>query len=129
MAESNYGSRDKRGHYRPHKRVGYPPIFVWPLQPRAALKWVFAVPGYLVPWNVFYICVGVLSWFLLSPPLGAYAKISFQTFKLSLSNKNQDNFLLKMPSFVFKTMAFELDFDIHGQLTKSTNFLHITDTL
>ena len=82
MAESNYGSRDKRGHYRPHKRVGYPPIFIWPLQPRAALKWVFAVPGYLVPWNVFYICVGVLSWFLLSPPLEAYAKISFQTFFL-----------------------------------------------
>ena len=87
MAESNYGSRDKRGHYRPHKRVGYPPIFIWPLQPRAALKWVFAVPGYLVPWNVFYICVGVLSWFLLSPPLEAYAKISFQTFFLVFLKK------------------------------------------
>jgi len=87
MAESNYGSRDKRGHYRPHKRVGYPPIFIWPLQPRAALKWVFAVPGYLVPWNVFYICVGVLSWFLLSPPLEAYAKVSFQTFFLVFLKK------------------------------------------
>lgn len=73
MSEANHGSRDERGHYRPNKRIGYPPVFVWPPRPLPALKWMFALPGYFVPWNLFYVAVGVLAWFLLSPPLEAYA--------------------------------------------------------
>jgi len=72
MSESDYGSRDERGHYSPNKRVGYPPVFVWPFQPLRALKWVFALPGYLMPWNLFYVGVGLLSWYFLSPPFEAY---------------------------------------------------------
>ena len=32
LVESNFGTRDERDHYHPYKRVGYPPIFVWPMQ-------------------------------------------------------------------------------------------------
>ena len=73
MGETDYGQRDDKGHYIPKKRVGYPPVFVWPLKPIAALKWVFAIPGYFVPWNLFYVGVGLLAWFIFSPPLEAYA--------------------------------------------------------
>ncbi len=38
LAESDYGHRDKRGHYKPDERVSYPPVFVWPLKPIGALK-------------------------------------------------------------------------------------------
>ena len=44
--ELGYGNRDRRGHYRPNKKVGYPPVFIWPAQPTKALKWIFSVPGY-----------------------------------------------------------------------------------
>ena len=69
MAESDYGHRDKRGHYKPDERVSYPPVFVWPLKPIGALKWAFSIPGYFVPWNLFYVLVGLLSWFYFSQPL------------------------------------------------------------
>ena len=73
MSETDFGKRDDRGHYRPAKRVGYPPVFVWPAQPLRALRWVVALPGYFLPWNLFYVAVGLLAWFVLSPPLEAYA--------------------------------------------------------
>ena len=73
MSEADFGKRDDKGHYRPAKRVGYPPVFVWPVQPLRALRWVFALPGYVLPWNLFYVAVGLLAWFVLSPPLEAYA--------------------------------------------------------
>lgn len=73
MSEADFGKRDDKGHYRPAKRVGYPPVFVWPVQPLRALRWVFALPGYFLPWNLFYVAVGLLAWFALSPPLEDYA--------------------------------------------------------
>tara|TARA_B110001450_G_scaffold62703_1_gene59547 strand:- start:1571 stop:1843 length:273 start_codon:yes stop_codon:yes gene_type:complete len=61
LAESDYGHRDKRGHYKPHERVSYPPVFVWPLKPVGTFKWVFAIPGYFVSWNLFYALAGLLT--------------------------------------------------------------------
>ena len=73
MTESDFGTRDEKGHYSPNKRVGYPPVFVWPPKPLSAFRWVFALPGYFLPWNIFYVVVGLAAWFWLSPPLEAYA--------------------------------------------------------
>lgn len=73
MTESDFGTRDEKGHYSPNKRVGYPPVFVWPPKPISAFRWVFALPGYFLPWNIFYVVVGLAAWFWLSPPLEAYA--------------------------------------------------------
>ena len=69
MEDSKFGKRDNRNHYLPNKMVGYPPVFVWPFTPIRALKWIFSIPGYFLPWNAFYVLVGVLTWWLLSPPL------------------------------------------------------------
>ena len=74
--EQNHGNRDARGHYRPNKRVGYPPVFVWPIKPFLALRWVFGLPGYFLPWNLFYVSVGLLAWYVLSPPLEAYGSLN-----------------------------------------------------
>ena len=73
MSDSEYGAIDNKGHYRPKKRVAYPPIFIWPLKPLAAVKWILSIPGYFLPWNTFYVIIGLLSWFYFSPPLEAYA--------------------------------------------------------
>ena len=68
LVESNFGTRDERGHYYPSKRVGYPPIFVWPLQPVRSLKWILSMPGYFLPWNSLYIIIGILiGWFIPRP--------------------------------------------------------------
>ena len=82
MTETEFGTRDDRGHYVPNKRVGYPPVFIWPVKPWAAFRWVFSVPGYFLPWNMFYVGVGLVAWFWLSPPLEAYASPSPVTLLL-----------------------------------------------
>ena len=82
--ELEYGSRDRRGHYRPNKKVGYPPVFIWPAQPIKALKWIISIPGYFLPWNLFYVLVGLISWFFISPPLEAYAQLEIQTILIVL---------------------------------------------
>ena len=81
MKEKYFGERDRKGHY-PKKRVSYPPIFIWPLAPIQALKWIFSVPGYFLPWNLFYVGIGLVSWFILSPPLEDYAELGITNFLL-----------------------------------------------
>lgn len=76
MDDLKFGTRDARGHYSPNKVITYPPVFVWPLQPLAALRWVFAWPGYFLLWNAVYLIVGTIVWFCLSPPLDQMANPS-----------------------------------------------------
>ena len=77
LIELKFGRRDRKGNYKPNKRVQYPPVFVWPLQPLAAAKWLIAIPGYFLPWNTLYVIIGLLVWFALSPPLALYADPNF----------------------------------------------------
>ena len=79
MDEMNFGTRDARGNWSPKKTIDYGPVFVWPPKPKAVLKWFFAFPGYLFPWNVLYALAAVGIWYFLTPPL-----VHFQTFSLSL---------------------------------------------
>ena len=67
MDETVYGSRDKRGDWRPSLPLSYPPVFVLPPQPLGFLKWLFGYDGYLWPWNALYALIAVLFWFWLTP--------------------------------------------------------------
>ena len=82
-----WASRQKRT-LQAGERVSYPPVFVWPLKPIGALKWVFYIPGYFVPWNLFYVLVGLLSWFYFSPPLEAYAQINIKVFLIAFARNS-----------------------------------------
>jgi len=78
MDEMNFGSRDARGNWSPKKPIDYGPAFAWPPKPGAVLKWFFAFPGYLLPWNLLYAIAAICIWYFLTPPLA-----HFQTFSLS----------------------------------------------
>jgi len=67
MDDAAYGTRDKRGFWSPNKRIANAPIFYFPPQPAAILKWLFGVPGYLMPWNLFLFAVTLGVWFFLTP--------------------------------------------------------------
>ena len=69
MDDKAYGARDSRGFWRPFKNIEYPPVFVWPGEPRGFLKWLFGYPGYLYPWNGFYAALTVLVWLFATPSL------------------------------------------------------------
>ncbi|MBN8629692.1 MAG: sterol desaturase family protein [Rhodobacterales bacterium] len=74
MKDTDFGSRDKRGHWTPNKKPQRAPIFVWPAQPKKFLKWL---PGYVWPWNFSYFTVALVSWLFLTPDLAR-----MQTFQI-----------------------------------------------
>jgi sterol desaturase/sphingolipid hydroxylase (fatty acid hydroxylase superfamily) len=61
-----FGTRDKRGNWKPSKAIEYPRVFVWPVDFRAILGWV---PEYLAPWNFLYAAIGVAFWLWLTPSI------------------------------------------------------------
>jgi sterol desaturase/sphingolipid hydroxylase (fatty acid hydroxylase superfamily) len=59
--------RDSRGEWKPERRLQAPPVFVWPAQPVAFVRWFFGYPGYLLPWNAAYAVTAVATWSFLTP--------------------------------------------------------------
>ncbi len=78
MDDKSHGTENARGYWTPKERVSYGPAFAWPPQPKALLKWFFAVPGYLLPWNVLYAIAAVAIWMFLTPPLEIFETFSFK---------------------------------------------------
>jgi len=68
MAQENFGIRDRSGEWRPGL-VQTAPLFVWPPRPIQFLKWLFGYEGYLLPWQVTYVAIAVVTWLFLTPDL------------------------------------------------------------
>ena len=49
------------------------PVWAWPPAPLKLLKWVFAYPGFLLPWNVVFFGIAVATWAYLTPELARMA--------------------------------------------------------
>ena len=78
ISENTFGKRDRRGHWKPFKKLGYAPLFVRPLQPMKLLEWIFGYPGYILPWNLAFFAISVLVWYLFTPPIE-----TMKTFELN----------------------------------------------
>src|SRR5882724_11467068 len=77
MDDSQFGVRDRRGHWRTFKPLRYPAVFVWPLQPKMIAKWVLVPDGYMLPWNLFYAAIAVLYWLYVTPSLETMKTLTF----------------------------------------------------
>ena len=71
--QSEFGSRNAKGEWRPPYPVRYAPIFVWPPRPFDVLKWLLSYPGFLWPWNSVYLLITIVSWLYLQPALSRCA--------------------------------------------------------
>ena len=76
MDDLLYGTRNKRGDWRPFDPIKLPPVFVWPVQPIKFLKWLFGFNGYLWPWNAAWLATSAVFWYLLLPPMDVMATLS-----------------------------------------------------
>ena len=74
MSEVADEARSGGGEWRPADRPGTVPLWAWPPRPLATLKWVFAYPGYLFPWNAIYFPIALLTWAYLTPELSRAAE-------------------------------------------------------
>ena len=66
MDEALYGTRDRRGQYRPNAPLDVAPFWRRPVRARAILDWL---PGYFLPWNLLFASSAVLYWWLAVPPV------------------------------------------------------------
>jgi len=64
MDDLTYGTRNKRGDWKPSKPLEVAPILVFPPQPLKFLKWL---PGYFFPYNVIFMLLAAIFWFWLTP--------------------------------------------------------------
>lgn len=69
MDDALCGTRDKRGNWKPDRRPKRSSVFVWPVQPKTFLRWLFGYPDYLWPWNTFFFAISLAAWVYLTPSL------------------------------------------------------------
>jgi sterol desaturase/sphingolipid hydroxylase (fatty acid hydroxylase superfamily) len=76
MEDALLGSRNQRGEWKPAELIKAAPIFAFPPQPLAVLKWLFLYPGYLLPWGVFFAGVSTIVWLFLTPSVETMRTLS-----------------------------------------------------
>lgn len=64
---------DSSDIYKPDYQIKMPPLFEWPPQPLAALRWLFF--GMLFPWGFIFIGLAFVSWYYLTPSLGVMSEL------------------------------------------------------
>jgi sterol desaturase/sphingolipid hydroxylase (fatty acid hydroxylase superfamily) len=74
MDDLKFGTRDKRGNWKPNAPLEIAPVFVFPPRPLAFLKWL---PGYFLPWNVIWMVSALAYWFLVVPPMEVMATLAW----------------------------------------------------
>ncbi|MBV8455363.1 MAG: hypothetical protein JO122_01955 [Acetobacteraceae bacterium] len=76
MDDTLYGTRNRRGDWKPSTLSKYPPVFVW-ARPVKFVKWLFGYPGYILPWNLVYAGISLLLWRYLMPPMALMKTLSW----------------------------------------------------
>lgn len=64
MDDLDYGTRDKRGHWRPNEPLSVGPLLDQPWSFWRVLRWL---PSYLIPWNAMFLGTATLIWIWLTP--------------------------------------------------------------
>ncbi|MCK1738254.1 sterol desaturase family protein [Bradyrhizobium sp. 138] len=69
MNDTLYGTRDKRGYWKPSNWPLLLSIHTQPTRPQVWLRYLFGFPGYLWPWSTVYFLITLGVWYYLTPPL------------------------------------------------------------
>lgn len=64
MDDLQYGKRNKRGDWAPNEPADIAPIWRFPPQPLAVLKWL---PHYFLPYDVVFFASAVAWWYWVLP--------------------------------------------------------------
>ena len=77
LDESNFGTRDKKGYWKPFGKILAQPLYIVPFKPLNFIKWIFGWNGYLFPWKFIWILIAVICWFYLTPALNQIKHLKF----------------------------------------------------
>ena len=82
MADANIAPRDTQGEWQPEKLPVPGPLFRWPPQPLATLRYLFGTYSLLWPFNAVYFALAVVSWYFLLPGMEKMASLSLDWIAL-----------------------------------------------
>jgi len=82
MTDTASDGRDADGDWSPATPIALAPINHWPPRPALVVKWLFGFPGYLWPYNAFWLAVTLVTWAYLTPDLAAMK--TFEVWWLAL---------------------------------------------
>ena len=68
MDDSVFGTRNKRGDWKPNAKIEFAPVLDWPFRPLKFVKWLVSVDGFFLPWNITFAIMAFLVWTYLTPP-------------------------------------------------------------
>ena len=74
MDDLKYGTRDKRGNWKPNAPLEIAPVFVFPPRPLKFLAWL---PGYFFPWNIIWMLSALAYWYLFVPSQEVMATLAW----------------------------------------------------
>ena len=81
MDDANFGTRDKRGHWRPNEPLKVGPLLAWPWSLARVISWL---PGYFFPWNALFFCIAVMFWYWLTPARDTLSTLELEWILLIL---------------------------------------------
>ena len=64
MDDKLFGTRNKRGDFRPNTALQPTPLWIRPFNWKKVLQWI---PSYLFPWNFLWLLSAVIYWELVIP--------------------------------------------------------------
>ena len=73
MDDLKFGSRDKRGNWKPKEKLEVAPLLA-PRGLQAFLRWL---PGYFLPWNIVFAASAVAYWHYVVPSPETLKTLSF----------------------------------------------------
>jgi sterol desaturase/sphingolipid hydroxylase (fatty acid hydroxylase superfamily) len=76
MDDTDFGTRNKRGDWKPNKPYHYAPLFIWPPRPWALIRWLLWFPGYFLPWNLLFAGFALVMWLYLTPDMAQMQRLS-----------------------------------------------------
>lgn len=79
-----FGTRDERGYWKPPYPTHFSPLFAWPLNPKAILKWLFGYPGFLWPMKALYTMFAFITVAFLQPAIETCKNLEFGWIGLML---------------------------------------------
>jgi sterol desaturase/sphingolipid hydroxylase (fatty acid hydroxylase superfamily) len=74
MDDLSFGTRDKRGNWKPSGKLEVAPLYALPPKPMALLGWL---PGYFLPWNALFAVSAVACWYWVVPAPEAMQTLSW----------------------------------------------------
>ena len=119
-------ARNAHGEWRPVQAIALAPINAWPPRVGATLKWLFGNPGYLWPYNTFWLGVALITWAFLTPDLGAMK--SFELWWVALIYARNFAFIvllfggMHLYLHVFKSQGDEFKFTTRPFATNESRF-------